>query len=71
MNQSLEGRNVLVTGGNGGIGRGIAQGMVDAGANVAIIGRKDSVGEVASELSTNGKEVVGLQADLADRNQLI
>lgn len=71
MNQSLEGRNVLVTGGNGGIGRGIAQGMVDAGANVAIIGRKDSVGEVASELSANGQEVVGLQADLADRNQLV
>lgn len=70
MGEVLEGRRVIVTGGNGGIGKGIAQGMVDAGARVAIIGRKENVAEVAEELSVPEREAIGIRADLADRTQL-
>jgi len=36
---SLEGKTALVTGGNGGLGRGIALGLASAGANIAVTGR--------------------------------
>ena len=38
---TLEGRNALVTGGNGGIGLAIARGLQRAGARVAIAGRNE------------------------------
>jgi 2-deoxy-D-gluconate 3-dehydrogenase len=46
----LSGRRALVTGGGGGIGRGIARALVDAGAHLAILGRSDSAEEAAAEL---------------------
>jgi NAD(P)-dependent dehydrogenase (short-subunit alcohol dehydrogenase family) len=62
---SIAGKSALVTGGSRGIGKMIAEGFVDAGANVYIASRKaDVVEEVAKELSKKGT-CVGIPADLS------
>lgn len=45
----LTGRVALVTGGNGGIGLGIAEGLVEAGASVMLAGRNREKGERAAQ----------------------
>ncbi|HEY6429756.1 MAG TPA: SDR family oxidoreductase [Acidimicrobiales bacterium] len=62
---SIADKTALVTGGGRGIGKMIAEGFVDAGANVYIASRKaDVVEQVAKELSEKGF-CVGLAADLS------
>ena len=43
----LSGKAALVTGGNGGIGLGMAQGLAAAGARVAIAGRDSRKNDAA------------------------
>ena len=59
----LEGKTVLVTGGANGLGRMIAQGMVEAGATVIISSRRDAE-QAADELSASGR-CTGITADLS------
>ena len=61
----LAGRTALVTGGNGGIGLGMAQGLAAAGARVAIAGRDAAKAEAA--LATLGPDAVFVPADLSSR----
>jgi short-subunit dehydrogenase len=62
---SLEGKTALVTGGSRGIGRMIARGFLDAGAQVVISSRKsDACDATVEELSPFGS-IRAIPADLA------
>jgi 2-deoxy-D-gluconate 3-dehydrogenase len=63
----LTGRVALVTGGNGGIGLGIAAGLAAAGAAVMITGRDAGKAEAAlAELRKLGARAEFAEADVAD-----
>jgi len=63
----LKGRAALVTGGNGGIGLGMAKGLAQAGAAIAIAGRdaKKNADAVA-QLKAAGARAIALEVDLRD-----
>lgn len=63
----LTGRVAVVTGGNGGIGLGIARGLAGAGASLAIVGRNaDKNAEALGALQALGRPALAIQADIAD-----
>jgi 2-deoxy-D-gluconate 3-dehydrogenase len=67
----LTGRVAVVTGGNGGIGRGIALGFAEAGAAVAVFGRNDEKNrQVLSELKSIGVPALAVKMDMTDRAAL-
>jgi 2-deoxy-D-gluconate 3-dehydrogenase len=67
----LAGRVALVTGGNGGIGRGIALGFAQAGAAVAIFGRNAAKNaEALAALKDAGARAVALAVDVTNRTAL-
>jgi len=67
----LTGRVAIVTGGNGGIGRGIAIGLAEAGAAVAVFGRNDDKnGRVLDELKALGCRALAMNVDITDRDGL-
>jgi len=63
----LSGKVALVTGGNGGIGKGIALGLARAGANIAVAARNQdkSAGAVA-ELEALGIQAINIRCDVTD-----
>jgi NAD(P)-dependent dehydrogenase (short-subunit alcohol dehydrogenase family) len=68
---SLEGKTALVTGGNQGLGKAFARGLADAGAQVAICGRREEVNlEAAAEARDAGHDYVTLTADITDDAQV-
>ena len=64
-------RVAMITGGNGGIGRGIALALAGAGASVAIVGRNpDKNAAVLQELDGIGRPAMARVLDVTDRTAL-
>ena len=71
MTIDLTGKNVLITGANRGIGHGLAEGFLKAGAEVTIVALEEDVVEVAGHLTEcHGRTVGAVQCDIADLEQV-
>lgn len=66
----LSGQTVVVTGGNNGIGLGMARGLAQAGASVAIWGRNAERNQQAVEELGKLSEVAAFTCDVSDPRQV-
>lgn len=70
----LTGKVALVTGGNGGIGLGFAEGLVEHGADVCIWGTneaKNAAAKAQLEAIRKGAKVAALRCDVADEQAVV
>ncbi|MBN9297942.1 MAG: SDR family oxidoreductase [Filimonas sp.] len=69
---NLSGKTALITGGNKGIGKGMALGLAEAGADIIVVsGSVELQGsEVEKEVTALGRKFKAYQADLSDREKL-
>jgi 2-deoxy-D-gluconate 3-dehydrogenase len=67
----LRGRVAIVTGGNGGIGLGMARGLANAGASVIVAARNAEKSDVAvRELRALGADALAVRVDVADEKSV-
>jgi NAD(P)-dependent dehydrogenase (short-subunit alcohol dehydrogenase family) len=67
----LDGRRVLVTGGNRGLGRAFALALAEAGADVAIAGRDTERNDrVVTEITDRGRRGLAVTADITRREDV-
>jgi 2-deoxy-D-gluconate 3-dehydrogenase len=65
----LSGRVAIVTGGNGGIGLGMAGGLAEAGAAIAVVGRNEAKSAAAvTGLKQRGAKAISVAADVTDKS---
>jgi 2-dehydro-3-deoxy-D-gluconate 5-dehydrogenase len=64
----LSGKVAIVTGGNGGIGLGMARGLAEAGAAIAIVARNQAKSNQAvAELAQHGAKAISVVTDVTDK----
>ena len=67
----LSDKVAIVTGGNGGIGLGMARGLAEAGAKIAVIGRNTEKNAVAiNEINDLGAVAIAVEADVRVSNDV-
>ena len=67
----LSGRVAVVVGGTSGIGRAIALGLADAGADVVVTGRRAAnIEAVAAEIESRGRRTLRIPADVSATGEL-
>ena len=67
----LTGRTAVVIGGTSGIGRAIAHGLAQAGANVVCSSRRaEEVERSATEIESLGSRTIGCVSDVSDRSSI-
>ena len=68
----LLGQKALVTGANSGIGRAIALGLADAGAEIGVnyVAQPDEAASVVADIRRLGRDGVALRADVSDEAQV-
>ena len=67
----LTGRVAIVTGGNGGIGFGMARGLAKVGARVVVAARnQEKSAEAVRELRALGSDSLAIQVDVADEGSV-
>ncbi|HED14586.1 MAG TPA: SDR family oxidoreductase [Gammaproteobacteria bacterium] len=66
----LHGKNIVLTGANGGLGRCLAEQLSACGAHLALAGRSaDSLGEIAKQIKQSTAKTTVIVADLLDSVQ--
>lgn len=71
MLHDFTGLKVVITGGNMGLGAGVARGFLAAGADLTIVGLEPDVPDVAARWSAEfGRPVTGLTCDIAQLDQV-
>lgn len=66
----LSGKTAIVTGAGRGLGRALAIGLAQAGANVALVTNSTPAEEVQAEIERLGRKALTIQANVADRSKL-
>ena len=69
---SLTGQRAIITGANSGIGEGIARGLAEAGAAVAVnwVSGEDRAEQVVADIRATGGEAIAVRADVSDESQV-
>ncbi|MDF2503438.1 SDR family NAD(P)-dependent oxidoreductase [Clostridium sp.] len=66
----LKGKKAIVTGGSSGLGKGMAEGLLEAGAEVVIVGVSDRCYRTSEQLKKLGYKVHAVKGDIGNRDGL-
>ena len=67
---NIQGKKAIVTGGTKGLGQGMAEGLLEAGCQVVIVGSSKGVHVTAEEFRQKGLNCQSVQADLGKREEV-